>query len=670
MTQQPNGTEPTPNAATTLPQPTITVVPAKPGLPAAGGKLDLLVTVDVDLPAVEVDRKPLNLALVIDRSGSMSGRPLQAAKAAAQTAVGMLVPGDWVSVVTFESGVSVVQPLVQVTADRRAIVNAIEQVREGGSTNFFGGWAEGLSQALACPDPNAVTRVVLLSDGMANVGITDPAAIAADVTQASGHGVTTTSMGLGSQYDEHLLRMIADAGRGNYVFLSDHEVVVAAFQTEVAGLSSLRGRQLFLSATPAGSAALGFASPDVTAASGLRVGAGGVHLPDLVAGLPVDLLITLDVQAGDFGVGLQLSWSDVLTGRMETLEQPLDLPRLSAEEWAAADVNDKVALERLLLEIAATKRRVGEAARARDLQQAQLEVEAAFKIVLQLPLGEERSREEAELAQLKRRLAQRDHEMTARYSSHFMMQRARGVSEEKMAFMREREEELRRLKFGASQTGTGGPSGRSVPFAGAGPTGGRNLPDARNEVLVELSVQGAGGPVRVQVVRGRIEEQGVDAIVNSGSRSLIMASGVTGAIARAGGPELRSAMQAAPRMQYGEAVFTHGFDLPAKYVVHTAAQPYNRDGSSESVLKLCYNSAYTLAARLGAKSVALPAIGAGNHGFPPQVAAHAAAEVTGLWARKLGQFQLIRFVVQEQPTADAFVQAFMQWEGRRPVSVS
>lgn len=236
--------------------------------------------------------------------------------------------------------------------------------------------------------------------------------------------------------------------------------------------------------------------------------------------------------------------------------------------------------------------------------------------------------------------------------------------------MREREEELRRLKFGAGQAGTGGPSGGGAPFAGADPMGGNNLPDARNEVLLDLSVNGAGGPVQVQVVRGRIEEQHVDAIVNSGSRSLIMSSGVTGAIARAGGRELRNAMQAAPRMQFGEAVFTHGFDLPAKYVVHTAAQPYTGDGSSESVLKLCYNSVYTMAARLGAKSVALPAIGAGNYGFPPQIAAHAAAEVAGLWARKLGQFQVIRFVVLEQLTADAFVQEFMRWEGRRPVSVS
>lgn len=645
-TNQPNDTEAPAVDPATLPTPTIKVVPGKPGLPAGGGAVDLLVTLEVDLPPVEVDRKALNLALVIDRSGSMGGQPLEAAKEAAKTAVNMLVPGDYVAVVHFGHDVQVAQPLVQVGADRRAILAAIDAIPLAGNTNLFGGWAEGLSQVMTCPDPNVVSRVVLLSDGMANTGVVDQAVIAADVAAAANHGVTTTSMGLGRHYSEALLRVVADAGRGNYEFLSDHSVVVSAFQAEVAGLSSLRGRGLVLAVQPKGAGSLNYALPDVAAASGLRASADGVHLPDLVAGLPLDLLLTLDVQAGSTPVLLQLQWSDTLTGRTESLEQPLKLPRLSAQEWDAAPQNDKVALERLLLEIAATKRRVGEAARAHDLERARIEVAAAFKIVLQLPAGEERTREEAELAELKRRLEQSDHEMTARYSSHFMMQKARGFSDMKRAAMREREEELRRQKFGSLH------------------------PEVRNEVLLDLSVDGAGGPVRVQVVRGRIEEQQVDAIVNTGSRSLIMAGGVMGAIARAGGPELRAAMQAAPRMQFGEAVFTHGFDLPAKYVVHTAAQVYTGDGSSESVLSLCYNSVFTTAARLGAKSVALPAIGAGNLRFPPSVAAHAATQVTGLWARKLGQFELIRFVVQEHSTADAFVQAFMQWEGRRPVSLS
>src|SRR5690606_19224411 len=86
-----------------LPRPRLTVTPAKAGYPAEGGDLDLLVNLGVDLPSEQVDRKPIALALVLDRSGSMSGEPLEAAKAAACAAIEMLLPDDWVSVVTFES---------------------------------------------------------------------------------------------------------------------------------------------------------------------------------------------------------------------------------------------------------------------------------------------------------------------------------------------------------------------------------------------------------------------------------------------------------------------------------------------------------------------------------------------------------------------------------------
>lgn len=659
-----------------LPRPTVNVVPAKPGLPAAGGNLDLLFTLGVDLPATEVDRKPLNLALVIDRSGSMSGQPLEAAKSAAQTAVTMLMPGDWVSVVVFDDQVNVVQRLVRVDRDRSAITRAIAQIHSGGSTNLFGGWAEGLSQVMACPKHGVLSRVIMLSDGMTNHGVRDLSQIAQDVGTAAGHGVTTTSMGLGRQYDEDLLRAVADAGGGNYVFLSDHEVVVNAFQNEVAGLSSLRGRGVTLSVTPAGAAEVSYAVPELAAAAGVGVTTAGVRLPDLVAGLPLDLLLRLNVAPGAGPVGLELEWDDTLTGGREKLTHPLELPRLSVEEWAAAPVNDRVALELMLAEIAVAKQRVAAAARRNDMRSAKLEVESVFKVVLTLPLGEERSREEAELTELRKRIEQQDQAMTARYSEMYSRQRGRGISDYKQEAMRSYEAELRMKKLGYVDHWIAGQSANhpAVDPGQAARTLGPLDPAVPQEVLVDLNLQGAHGVTRLQVVRGDITAQPVDVIVNSVSRSGIMASGVAGAIARAGGPELRAAVQAAPTMQYGEAVFTHGFDLPAKYVVHTAAQPFMGDGSAEAVLKLCYNSVFTMAARLNARSVALPAIGAGNYQFPPDLAAQAAVQVAGLWARKLGQFGLVRFVVQERPVAQAFVAAFGAEfggrQGRRPAEVN
>src|SRR5690606_5245055 len=167
--------------ANDLPLPHLNITPAKASFPADGGQLDLLVKVGVDLPNETVARKPIALSLVLDRSGSMSGEPLEAAKAAACAAIEMLLPDDWVAVVAFDSYVNVVAPLAAAGHDRTAILNAVKALGPGGSTALFGGWAEGLSQVMGCPVADAGARVVLLSDGGANVGVSDAPSIAADV---------------------------------------------------------------------------------------------------------------------------------------------------------------------------------------------------------------------------------------------------------------------------------------------------------------------------------------------------------------------------------------------------------------------------------------------------------------------------------------------------------
>lgn len=638
-----NGT----NASNSVPAPVISVLPSKAGLPNDGGQVDLLVSVKVDLPAVEVDRKPLNLALVIDRSGSMSGQPLEGAKEAAKMAVSMLLPGDWVSVVLFDDRVDVLQSLVRVGYDRHHILNAIDGIAVRGSTNLFGGWAEGVSQVMACSDSNAISRVVLLSDGCANVGLVDRAEISTEVSKAAIHGATTTAMGLGRHYDEDLMRLIADAGQGNYVFLNDHNVMVTAFQNEVAGLSSLRGKKLELSVHPSGSGTLAFAVPSVAFAAGLTSTRGSVTLPNLVAGLPLDILVSLNVAAGTDGVGLTLTWDDLLTNTRQTLQHNLNLPRLGAEDWAAAPIEAKVHQERVLLELAETKQRYADAGKRRDFEQAKQELDSAFAVIQAMPPSPEREREEGELSELRMRLDNRDHEVMSKASRQFAMRRAHSMTDEKYEHMRRYEHEQRTKKLVMNQESQGARTGVTTSGSTRAPTA--------DEVLLDIQV--GRMPTVVQVVRGAVEQQHVDALVNSTSRSLMFAAGVSAALAHAGGPELQRAMYEAPQLQYGEAVFTRGFNLPAQYVIHTATQPYVDDGSAESVLKLCYNSVFQLAQRLGAKSIALPAIGTGHNMVPAEVSARAALEATNLWASKVGQFEVIRFVVLGDTVPKAFVRA-------------
>lgn len=643
-----------------LPRPTVEIIPAKPGLPEQGGRLDLLVKVSVDHPQVEVDRKPLSLALVIDRSGSMSGAPLAGAKRAAQLAVTMLLPGDWVAVVAFDDHVEVPQALVKVGPDVRGVLAAIDAVRAGGSTNLFGGWAEGLSQVMACPEPGVVGRAVLLSDGQANCGVTDRGLIAQDVTQAAVHGVTTTTMGLGVHYDEDLLRGMADAGRGNYVFLANETDMARAFEVEVAGLSSLRGRDVRLAAEPRTAALLAHADAAAARTAGLGADDRGIALSDLLAGMPGDYLVSLELEPGHADLRLKLYWDDVVTSSPDEESYPIDLPWLSPAAWEAASTDERVAQARVLVELAGVKRKLAQAAANEDEQAARQWLGRLDALIGTLPAGEERSREEAEFGQMEGYVLQRAFSPAARYSDVKSRDRYHGSNDRKRSAMVAAERVLTERKRAL------GERGRNVIWEfGEEETRERERRELEARLAQALATpvvlyEAASPAGRVQVVKGDITKQAVDAVVNSSNRALMGAAGVDGALARAGGPQHVAAMRAIGGIDFGQAVFTPAFGIPATYVIHTAAQPWRGGVREREVLRQCHEAAFALAAQLGARSVAVPAIGTGRYAFPPEIAAPIAAGVAKSWLQR-GAFDLIRFVVFDDVTGKAFAEAVESW---------
>ncbi|WP_221091237.1 vWA domain-containing protein [Deinococcus aquaedulcis] len=136
----------------------------RPALPAGQTThLTLLIRVHpAPVPIHAAWRPPLNLALVIDRSGSMGGHPLHMARQAAGAAVRQMGLNDQVSVVAFDDEVRVVVPSQPVT-DPAGIIRAMDTIEAGGMTNLHGGWLEGATQVAAHLDPQALNRVVLLS---------------------------------------------------------------------------------------------------------------------------------------------------------------------------------------------------------------------------------------------------------------------------------------------------------------------------------------------------------------------------------------------------------------------------------------------------------------------------------------------------------------------------
>ena len=163
------------------------------------------------------ERSALNVALVIDASGSMSGDKLEAAKTAALGLAERLAPRDRLTVVSFASDIQVHLDAVPVTTENAIRIRAeISGLKTRGMTCLSGGWFAGVECAarVAEEDAGLTPRVIVLSDGHANQGISDPAELCEHAGELRQRGVLTSTLGIGDGYDEQLLRGIAENGGG------------------------------------------------------------------------------------------------------------------------------------------------------------------------------------------------------------------------------------------------------------------------------------------------------------------------------------------------------------------------------------------------------------------------------------------------------------------------
>lgn len=220
------------------------------------GPREVVVQIDLDAKRPEHGRRaPMNLAVVLDRSGSMQGAKIEKAKQAACVAVDHLADNDWFSLVTFDNDTDLLLPPERVGGERHRdeLKSRIDRIRPGGGTAIYAGVTLGAKQVRRNLEKEFVNRVILLSDGLANVGpsrTSDLAALGRDLRR---DGLSVTTIGLGDDYNEDLMTALAEASNANYYYVRDAEKLPGIFAEELGAARSLVARGVTIRITvPAG----------------------------------------------------------------------------------------------------------------------------------------------------------------------------------------------------------------------------------------------------------------------------------------------------------------------------------------------------------------------------------------------------------------------------------
>lgn len=286
-------------------------------------------------------RPDLNLSLVLDRSGSMEGEKMIRAREAAMFCVEQMLATDRLSVVTFDDRIEVLFPSEPVT-NKQAMKDLISRVTARNSTALHEAWVRGgltVSERLL---DQGINRVVLITDGLANVGITNTDEI---VTQAQGlfqRGVSTSTIGIGADFNEDLLMPMAQAGGGNAWHVVEPDDMQHIFQIELEGLIAQFAHTVSLSLIPADGVRVVDVLNDFEFTD-----TGRYRLPNLQAGSPLNIVVQLRVGAQEIGtqmrlLDLRLGFTPQEAKNAEVLKQAHTVEFATETEVERSPLNDEV----------------------------------------------------------------------------------------------------------------------------------------------------------------------------------------------------------------------------------------------------------------------------------------------------------------------------------------
>ena len=282
----------------------ILINPLKAGLNSnTTEEFELLVRVQAEPEDCEGNHETeLNIALVLDRSGSMT-KHLAEAKACALRLIERLGKKDKVALVAYDDYIETLVPLVSAVESKEYIQSALATIDPRGTTNLHGGWLCGAELLASAVKEESITRVILLSDGLANRGLVNPDQICEQVSGLAQAGVTTSTVGLGLNFNEELMVAMAEAGKGSSHYGERAEDIDETFEAELGLLKALAFKNIQLSIDHPGSA-------EFTVANKYSVTDDQHQLPSIACGseawvllkMPMDRAITLASRGQKFEI--------------------------------------------------------------------------------------------------------------------------------------------------------------------------------------------------------------------------------------------------------------------------------------------------------------------------------------------------------------------------------
>jgi Ca-activated chloride channel family protein len=265
-------------------------------------------------------RMPLNLCLVIDRSGSMEGEPLEYVKRACGYVVDLMEPSDVLSIVTFEEQVDVVMPARRVM-NKALIKEHINRIQAGNTTNLYDGMMAGCLQVASIGGGGHLNRVLLLTDGEPTAGIKDFPSIVNQVAEHKNRGISITALGFGSEYNEELMAGIARRSGGNYYYIAQPALIPEVFRRELETLMTITAKNIRVKLKLPRGVQMRY----VYGVPNPQIGPRQVEftLPDIERGSTVANLSELDIDRhvpGTYRIArVEVTYDDAVSGRTEML---------------------------------------------------------------------------------------------------------------------------------------------------------------------------------------------------------------------------------------------------------------------------------------------------------------------------------------------------------------